>query len=167
MIFEDYLFKESTFEELVANEENNGISQILDLCTFFADTDLLVFNLEYLTSIFDKLTNLGSVVIQMPYESSKFIYEVLKLYNEKQPKTNLLLKVIFEDKDHLNVFVLIQKFELKSEIKFEGIKLLLSRFTDKGEIVKVNTMLLSDFNSCLDYVFQFNKTALHLKEVML
>lgn len=154
-----------SFEE---TKKDDKYTVIYDLEGFVSNENRL-FKKERLLSNLQRLKNLGTLILMGDYISCSNIESCFKELFTQEPNVNYLIKSVIAHKTPFLSFISIQKFELKSPVNVDKVRIQLSETINKNEIQieKINDLSLSEFTRTYEYLFIIQEISIYLKKVSL
>lgn len=150
--------------------EDDRFTYIYDFVSFVNGSNLRTkFEAEKLEACLHRLKNLGSLIILVDIQTSFNMSNFIKNQLIKNPNTNYLIKSVISHKTPFLSFMSFQKFELKTPVVQENLKIHLAEHTSPEtlEISKINDLTLAEFQRSYEYIYMIQEMSYILKKVSL
>ena len=149
------------------SEEKYSI--IFDLEGFALTQNGRELNKERLLSNIHHLKNLGTLIILADYITISSFEIFINEQINKEPNVNYLVKSVIVHKSPFLSFISIQRFELKTPVQIDKIKIQLSETILRSELTieKIHDLSLPEFSRANEYIYLYNEISHYLKQVSL
>lgn len=133
-------------------------------------------NHEKILKNLKRLKNLGTLIILCDYFFMSTIQPLLTLLFENEPNTNFLIKAVIAHKSHMISFLSFQKFELKSKVNQNNLKIhfaetiisnnSLNKDNKEMQILieKIGDLTIKEICLSYEYLLIINEISLYLRK---